>query len=55
MAKTPSKWRIEAFRPLLSAAIQALIDVADPGKGVSDPQQKALDAPLSCYSIAADS
>jgi hypothetical protein len=36
-------------------AIQALIDVADPGKGVSGLQQKALDAPRSCYSFVADS
>jgi hypothetical protein len=44
-----------AFLPLLSAAIEALIDVADPGKGVSGLQQRALDAPRSCYSFVADS
>jgi hypothetical protein len=33
-----------AFLHLLSAAIEALIDVADPGKGVSGLQQRALDA-----------
>ena len=58
MAKTLSEWRIEAFQgfpPLLSAAIEALIDVADPGKGVSGLQQRALDAPRSCHSFVADS